>query len=98
MQIRKKQNNDTLTLFIKGRIDTLTAPKLQSEINLTNIQNLIFDLKDLDYISSAGLRVFLETLKEIKAKHKSMKILHLKPLVYEIFYETGFDKIFDIGE
>lgn len=98
MKVQKKQQGNTLTLSITGRIDALTAPKLQSEIDFSDVQNIIFDLKKVDYISSAGLRVFLETLKEVNFKHKSMKILNLQPLVREIFYETSFDKIFDIGK
>ena len=61
MTIEIKKNVDELVLEITGRVDTITAPTLDKTINenLANVKSLILDLKGLEYISSAGLRVYL---------------------------------------
>ena len=61
MQINKTAENDKLTIALVGRLDTLTAPQLDAEIQgkLDGVKSLVFDFKQLDYISSAGLRILL---------------------------------------
>ena len=61
MTINKERNNDTLTLAIEGRLDTVTAPELEKVVNeeTADIKELVLDMNALEYISSAGLRVLL---------------------------------------
>ena len=65
MTINKTQNGDNLTIAVEGRLDTVTAPQLESEIrtSLDGITELTLDLSKLEYISSAGLRVLLSAQK-----------------------------------
>ena len=67
MTINKERNNDTLTLAIEGRLDTVTAPELEKVVNeeTADIKELVLDMNALEYISSAGLRVLLAAQKKM---------------------------------
>ena len=97
MTIEIKKNVDELVLEITGRVDTITAPTLDKTINenLANIKSLILDLKELEYISSAGLRVLLGAQKKM-SQIGSMKIKNVCELVMEVFEMTGFADILNI--
>ena len=73
-------------------MDTITAPELEAAVVLDGVDELIFDLEAVDYISSAGLRVLLASQKKMAGK--SMKITKAKPAVMEVFDITGFTDIF----
>lgn len=92
MKIEKKVDGGRLTLAIEGRIDTVTAPELESAIVLDGVEEIVFDLANVDYISSAGLRVLLSAQKKMAGK--SMKIANARPPVMEVFDITGFSSIF----
>jgi anti-sigma B factor antagonist len=92
MQINKHREGDKLTLAPIGRVDTVTAPELEAAIVLDGVEELVFDLAQVDYVSSAGLRVLLSARKKMTGK--SMKIANSKPAVKEIFDVTGFSDIF----
>ena len=92
MQINKNQEGNKLTLAPIGRVDTITAPELEAAIVLDGVEELVFDLAHVDYISSAGLRVLLSAQKKMAGK--SMKIANSKPAVKEVFDITGFSDIF----
>lgn len=92
MQINKNQEGAKLTLAPVGRVDTITSPELEAAIVLDGVEELVFDLAQVDYISSAGLRVLLSAQKKMAAK--SMKITNAKPAVKEVFDITGFSDIF----
>ena len=97
MTIEIKKNADELVLEITGRVDTITAPALEKTINenLANVKSLILDLKGLEYISSAGLRVLLGAQKKM-SQIGSMKIKNVCELVMEVFEMTGFADILNI--
>ena len=92
MQINKNKEGNKLTLAPIGRVDTITAPELEAAIVLDGVEELVFDLAQVDYISSAGLRVLLSAQKKMAGK--SMKIANSKPAVKEVFDITGFSDIF----
>ena len=92
MQINKNQEGNKLTLAPIGRVDTITSPELEAAVVLDGIDELVFDLAQVDYISSAGLRVLLSSQKKMAGK--SMKIVNAKPAVKEVFDITGFSDIF----
>ncbi|MBQ0031869.1 MAG: STAS domain-containing protein [bacterium] len=92
MQINKNQEAGKLTLAPIGRVDTITSPELEAAIVLDGVEELVFDLSQVDYISSAGLRVLLSAQKKMASK--SMKIANAKPAVKEVFDITGFSDIF----
>ena len=97
MEIAKTQENTKLTLTVSGRLDTTTSPKLEAELNaaIAGVTELVFDFKDLDYISSAGLRILL-TAQKAMAKQGTMKIVHVNETVMEVFEITGFADILTI--
>jgi anti-sigma B factor antagonist len=94
MTIEIKKNADELVLEITGRLDTITAPALDKTINenLGEIKSLILDCKNLEYISSAGLRVILSAQKSMQ-KVGSMKLIGVCQSVMEVFEMTGFADI-----
>ena len=98
MEIKKEYNDNELTLSVEGRIDTITSQDLVKEINkeLGNFNSLILDFTDLEYISSAGLRVLIATQKKLKADDIPFVIKNVNDTVNEIFKMSGFDKILKI--
>ena len=94
MTIEIKKNAVETTLQIVGRLDTITAPSLDKTINedIGDTKNLILDLKNLEYISSAGLRVLLGAQKKMQ-KIGSMKVVNVCEDVMEVFEMTGFADI-----
>ncbi len=97
MKIKKIQNDSALTLVIEGRLETTTAPELDAVIksDLDSISELAFDFTNLEYISSAGLRVLLSAQK-IMNKQGRMKVVGANEIVMEIFDITGFSGILTI--
>ena len=91
MTIVKKQAGSKLTISLKGRLDTTTSPQLESELRtaLNDIDDLVFDFVDLEYISSAGLRVLLSAQKTMNQKG-TMTIRNTNADVMEVFEVTGF--------
>ena len=99
MTIQKDLADNTLTLAVEGRLDTTTAPELEAVLkeNMDKVQALVLDFSELEYISSAGLRVLLVAQKAMAAKD-GMKVSGVNPLIHEIFEVTGFTDILDIEE
>jgi anti-sigma B factor antagonist len=97
MQITKTIEKDKLTISLQGRLDTLTAPHLDAEIQgrLEGVKSLVFDFKNLDYISSAGLRILL-TAQKIMNKQGKMVVKNASSEIKEIFEVTGFCDILTI--
>ena len=92
MEINKNLEGAKLTLAPVGRVDTITSPELEAAVQLDGVEELVFDLAQVDYISSAGLRVLLASQKKMAGK--VMKIANAKPAVKEVFDITGFSDIF----
>jgi anti-anti-sigma factor len=93
MIIHKTQNNGTITLALSGRLDSATQSDLSHELETvfeTSISSLIFDLSALEYISSAGLRVFFSAKKKIEILGATMKVIGANERVKEIFQIVGF--------
>ena len=88
-----KKNEETI-IEIAGRLDTITAPALDKTINedIRDTKNLVLDLKNMEYISSAGLRVLLGAQKKMQ-KVGSMKVINVRNTVMEVFEMTGFADI-----
>ena len=95
LRIEKTRDGKTLTIALDGKLDTSTAPQLEKELDLTDTEKLIFELKDLAYISSAGLRILLAALKTMNGQG-GMTVRHVSPEVAEIFEVTGFHEILTI--
>ena len=97
MTIEIKKNTDQTVIEVVGRLDTITAPALDKTIHedLGDTQNLVLDLKHVEYISSAGLRVLLGAQKKMQ-KVGSMKVINVCEAVMEVFEMTGFTDILSI--
>lgn len=97
MTIEKTQNGNQLCLKVSGRLDTSTAPQLEVVINddLADVTELTFDCAELEYISSAGLRVLLKAQKKMNVVG-TMKVIHVNEANMEVFTITGFDQILTI--
>ncbi len=94
MTIELKKNAAETIIEIAGRLDTITAPALEKAINedIGDAKNLILDIKNLEYISSAGLRVILGAQKKMK-RIGYMKVINVCDAVMEVFEMTGFADI-----
>ena len=92
--INKTMNDGTLTINLLGRLDTTTAPELETQLkeSISDAKSLIFDFKQLEYISSAGLRVLLGAQKTMN-KQGNMVIKNVNDVIMEIFEVTGFSDI-----
>lgn len=97
MEIKKNKNGSALTIALDGRLDTTSAPQLETELKSSTdgITELVFDFEQLKYISSAGLRVILGAQKTMN-KQGSMKIRNVNSDIAEIFEITGFNDILTI--
>ena len=94
MTIEIKTTAEATILEVIGRLDTITAPALDKAINedIKDAKNLILDLKQVAYVSSAGLRVLLSAQKKMQ-KVGTMKVKNVCPEVMEVFEMTGFADI-----
>jgi len=97
MTIDKSQNGAELIITLSGRLDTTTAPQLESELKagLDGVESLILDFAELAYLSSAGLRVLLAAQK-IMNRQGSMVVRHVNETIAEVFEITGFCDILTI--
>lgn len=97
MEIKKNIENEKLIINLSGRLDTITAPELEKELNssLPGPLELIFNMDELEYISSAGLRVILKAQK-IMNDNGSMKVINVNESIMEVFEITGFIDILTI--
>ena len=97
MEIKKTKNDAALTLAIQGRIDTTTAPQLETELkaDIDGVTELYLDFAGVEYISSAGLRVLLSAQK-LMSRQGKMVLSHVNESVMEVFEVTGFSDILTI--
>ena len=97
LNISKELEGNKLTVRLSGRLDTTTAPEFEAFIkeNLESVSELVIDLAELEYISSAGLRVLLAAQK-IMLKQGSMVVTNPNEVISEIFEVTGFSDILTI--
>ena len=91
MTVTMNRNDTQLTVNIRGRLDTLTAPELEEKLEdaLDGVEELILDLDGLEYISSAGLRVILSVIKQMDEQGE-MKLKNVCSDVMDVFEVTGF--------
>lgn len=97
MEISKNLNGTSLEISLSGRLDTTTSPMLDEELkaSLGEITELVLNLKNLEYVSSAGLRVFLLAQKTMNQKGK-MTVKNVSSDIMDVFEITGFSDILNI--
>lgn len=98
MEINRSRDGEKLVLELSGKLDTTTAPELSEvlENETEGVKELEFNLKDLIYISSAGLRVLLAAYKKMQAAEGGMTVRNSNADVRETFKITGFDRTLGI--
>ena len=91
MTINVERDFELVTLEITGRLDTTTAPNLESVVNelSEDTKELVFDMSGVEYISSAGIRVLLGAYKTINSHQGTMRIEKANEQIYEVFEMTG---------
>lgn len=97
MVVDKKVENNVVTLKISGRVDTTTAPEFEVIMDecVVGLEKLILDCNEMEYISSAGLRVILKVQK-LMNKQGEMKLINVNETIMEVFDITGFADILTI--
>ena len=97
LNINRQTEGNVLTVFLEGRLDTSTSPELEEALKdgLDDVEKLIFDIENLEYISSAGLRVLLSNHKKMASKG-GMVVKNPSDVVSEVFDVTGFADILNI--
>lgn len=100
MTITKNETADLITIAVSGRLDKVSSPQLSEEMKpeVEKGKDIVFDLKDMTYISSAGLRVFFSVARELKARGKKSTIINVNSSVMDIFNITGFTYMLDIKQ
>jgi len=95
MEIIRTKEEDTEVMRLTGRLDTVTAPKLQATLAevIEAAEKIELDFAAVDYLSSAGLRILLQAQKTMQKSNKSMALKNVSPEVMEVFDMTGFSEI-----
>ena len=98
MEIIKNAEGSKLNIALKGRLDTTTAPALEEELKdaLDDVTEITMDFSELEYISSAGLRILLAIQKVMNKKEGTMKVTGVPEVIMEVFDVTGFSDILTI--
>ena len=97
MTINVERDYELVTLEIKGRLDTTTAPNLEAVINelSEDTKELVFDMAELEYISSAGIRVLIAAYKKMNLNQGIMRIEKANDIVHEVFEMTGLSPMLE---
>ena len=97
MTIRKTENGKEVTVSVEGRIDSKTAPEFEKEVKdcFESFDSMVIDLAQVNYVSSAGLRILLTAHKAMSAK-EGLKVRNVCKEVMAIFNVTGFSGVLDI--
>lgn len=93
MDIKVEKESDVTKISLIGRLDTNTSSDFENTLNdifEKGNYNILVDLKDLEYVSSSGLRVFLGAQKKVSAESGNMVIKHVNSTIMEVFEMTGF--------
>ena len=99
MDVKSEVVNGMAIYRIAGRVDAVTAPKLESAVSTTidaGTPRVIFDMRAVTYISSAGLRVVLSSAKRAKAANGGLAVFGLQPAVQEVFEVSGFQNVLPV--
>ena len=98
LELKTKSEGNIVTVALNGELNTLTAPELKAllEEKLAETDFLRLDFEGCDFVSSAGLRVLLNTFKSMKAKKGTMIFLNVGPTFSEVLNITGLDGVFDV--
>ena len=100
INIEKYQNDQEILIHVAGEIDAYTAPKLREELLLLakeGNKTIIVNLKDVTYLDSTGLGVFVGLFKELSKNNGELKLIQLSNRLYRLFEITGLSNIMNIS-
>ncbi len=100
-EVSKKEQGNVVILYIKGYLDAHTAPVLENEIQKLvddKKYKILVNFKDLKYISSAGLGVFMGFIENIRNNDGDIKLSNLNSKIYRVFDLLGFPQLYDITD
>ena len=101
MQITTNISNQNLIISLSGRLDTITSPQLEEEISrisFDEIETVTLNMRELEYISSAGLRVILMLYKKLTSVKGKLRLVNVNDMIMEIFTMTGMDSFLEIDK
>jgi anti-sigma B factor antagonist len=99
--IERKDNGDVTVLQAKGYLDAHTAPEFENALSTLLQENrykIVVSLEDLQYISSAGLGVFMGFIEEVRQHKGDIKITQVSPRVFKVFDLLGFPSLYEFYE
>ena len=98
MTITTVKDGKKLEVIPEGRIDALTAPELERKLadELDDTEELVFNLENVEYLSTAGLRVFLAYSQEMEARGGSIRVVHVNEVIMRVLTLTGFQDFLNI--
>lgn len=98
MTITTAKDGKKLEVIPEGRIDALTAPELERKLadELGDTEELVFNLENVEYLSTAGLRVFLACSQEMEARGRSIRVVHVNEVIMRVLTLTGFQDFLNI--
>lgn len=96
MEIKSITEGDRLTIKISGRVDTVTAPELEAELKFGDAKQVVLDLAEVPYMSSAGLRLLLTAHKTMLANGGELMIANMQDAVRDVLDITGFSGILNV--
>ena len=98
MTITTVKDGKKLEVIPEGRIDALTAPELERKLSneLDDTEELVFNLENVEYLSTAGLRVFLAYSQEMEARGGSIRVVHVNEVIMRVLTLTGFQDFLNI--
>ena len=98
MTITTVKDGKKLEVIPEGRIDALTSPELERKLadELDDTEELVFNLENVEYLSTAGLRVFLACSQEMEARGRSIRVVHVNEVIMRVLTLTGFQDFLNI--
>lgn len=95
LKIEQTKKEGVLICRLDGWLDPNTTPELEQAFDLTDVEEIIFDMKNVEYVFSAGLRAFLFFEKQMKAKNGTMRLINVSDFIKSIFDMVGFQDIIE---
>ena len=95
LKIKQKKENDTLTCTLSGWLDPNTSPDLLNKINFQGIKKIIFDMQNVEYVFSSGLRAFLQIQKVMDEQGGKILLINVSDSIRSIFEYTGFESMLE---
>jgi anti-sigma B factor antagonist len=99
MEISTQEQKHVSVMSVSGRVDSATAPDLENSLKKlveADKTQIVLDLKDVEYMSSAGLRAMVSTLKAVKRVNGDLRLANPSPRVEEVLRLAGLTSIFSI--